>query len=92
MALIKKDYQVIYVSRLDNTFRVWNELKTKYRALSQSKRGLYYTGMGNWGTVMTLVTAKEKNPNIHIETATELVGKGSYRRPWGTSGPNIFYT
>ena len=56
MSLIRKDYQVKYDSRLNNNFRVWNEKKIKYREFRKSKRGLYYTDMRNWVTVLTLTT------------------------------------
>ena len=52
-----------YDSRLDNTFRVWNDEKNDYRAFSKSKRGLYYTDMTNRGTVLTLETTKENESN-----------------------------
>ena len=52
-----------YDSRLDNTFRVWNEEKTNYLAFRKSNRGLYYTYMSNRGTVLTLVTLKENKSN-----------------------------
>ena len=63
MALIQKDYKVIYDSRLDNTFRVWNEGKTKYQAFRKYKRGLYNTYMSNRVTVMTQATVKENKSN-----------------------------
>ena len=61
--IIHKDYQVTYDSRFDNTFRVWNEGKTKYRSFRKFKKGLYYIDMSNRGTVLTLATVKENKSN-----------------------------
>ena len=59
MELIQKDYQVTYDSKLNNTFRVWNEVKNKYRTFWKSKRGLYYKDMNNRGTVLILATGRD---------------------------------
>ena len=42
MALVQKDYQVTHDSRLDNTFRVWNEEK-KITNQSRNLRKAYIT-------------------------------------------------
>ena len=78
---------------LENTFRVRNKGKTKYRSFMQSKRGLYYTYMRNRGSFLTLETMKENKSNYSDQDCTRVFLARKLRETMGNiSTKDLLYT